>query len=114
MPKSQRISFLIQSTDPIKWLDKISKEMIETPKSADAGRVEMAKICNLIINQAKASSQKYSDAVLARVLQAVADLDDKDLFLDAYDLLSGKVPAYAFGFIGAVVSRHNLLELLPQ
>jgi hypothetical protein len=56
----------------------------------------------------------YSNADIARVVAACVDLDNKDLFLEAFELCPYKIPTSTFKSVGAALLRYQLQSLLPK
>ncbi|KAE9375131.1 hypothetical protein N431DRAFT_555630 [Stipitochalara longipes BDJ] len=104
------------------WIDRLSTSFNQSGDSGD--RQDLEQICKLVTNamqnwkkkeaQGIKLSQPYSSADIARVVAAFVDLDNKDLFLETFEMCPYKVPASTFKSVGAALLRYGLNSLLPK
>lgn len=129
MPRSHCIPFFLQSTDRhcsdggteiIKWLDSLSEDLTKKPESAARISADIKSLCALVIEQTRKSKkhdstpQQYSDKVLARVLQAAFDLNDKTSLAEACTVFYDKLSDPLFRCFDSGIAKLDLLEFLPK
>jgi hypothetical protein len=112
--------------DVVGWFDRLSASYPNQPIDSD-DRKDLEAICKLVLNAARKwkkgdsegvpprpNEPPFSSADIARVLVACVDLDKKDLFLEAFELLPYGVPASTFKAFGTALLRYGLKTLLPK
>jgi hypothetical protein len=143
MPKQYRINYFLTPTFPhivrnywggmerkgttyapdvTGWVDRLSASFNQSGDSGD--RQDLEEICKLVtdfmrdwkLKEARGGKtpQPFSSADIARVSVACVDLDNKDLFLEAFEMCSYKMPPLAFKSVGAALLRYGLDSLLPK
>lgn len=56
----------------------------------------------------------FSDQAIVRVVALCVELNEKDMFLEAYEMYSKKVAIETFESVGAAFLRYELESLLPK
>lgn len=108
------------------WIDRLSGSYLNQSGDSD-DRKDLVEICTLVLDSIRGWKRKeahgvpekqnpppFSSADIARVVAACVDLDNKDLFLEAFELCPYKVPASTFKSVGAALLRYQLQSLLPK
>ena len=101
------------------WIDRLSASLSDPDCRGD-----VEEICKLVTNEMRSwkknealgmkAPQPFNDADIARVVAAYVDLDNKDMFLESFEMCPYKVLPLTFRFVGAALLRYELESLLPK
>lgn len=143
MPKQYRIGYFVTPTFPqiveqyygppetkgvayspnvVAWCDRLSANLQRSNDPDD--RRDLKEVCERVI----ASMQKWKDKTarglaepqpfnsndIARVAMASVDLDEKERFLEAFEMCPHEIPALTFRSVTAGALRYKLASLLPK
>ena len=97
------------------WIDRLSGD-----------RQDLAEICKLVTDAMRVwkrqdpggnihrAPQPYSAVDIASVMAACVDLDNKNLFIETFEMCPYDVPASPFKSVGSGLLRYGLESLLPK
>jgi hypothetical protein len=102
------------------WIDRLSSASLTDPDC----RGDVEEICKLVTDEMRSwkknealgmkTPQPFNDADIARVVAAYVDLDNKDMFLESFEMCPFKVLPSTFRSVGAALLRYGLESLLPK
>lgn len=101
------------------WIDRLSASLSDPDCRGD-----VEEICKLVTHEMRnwkkkealgmKNPQPFNDADIARVVAAYVDLDNKDMFLESFEMCPYKVLPSTFRSVGAALLRYELESLLPK
>jgi hypothetical protein len=108
------------------WVDRLSASFMNQPNDSDSKK-DLEEICNLVIKPIQKWKNKMSQGVLgkeipppftsqdvARVAAACVELNNKELFLEAFEACPNKIPTGTFRAVGVAFLRYGLESMLPK
>ncbi len=108
------------------WIKRFSANLDANARDKESAE-SLSQICELVVartlayNRRPTPTQSYiredppfSDEVLSWVLKACVDLNDKDMFVDAFDVCPYKAEPSTFRAVGRAFLRYGLESLLPK
>ena len=115
-----------ESPDVLDWINRLTKELSLNPGD-ERVQDELEQICKMVIRRTKAYltrpiptkswqtiSAPFSDQVVTRIITTTIELNNKTLFVDAYDSCSLKTDLPIFRLVGCAILRYDLESLLPK
>lgn len=143
MPKQYRIEYFLTPTFPriernywggtdakgptyapdVKgWVDRLLASFNQSGNPSD--RQDLEEICKLVTtsmqnwrkkeSQGINEQQPFSGTDISSVVAASVALDNKDVFLETFELCPYKIPSSIFISIGTALLRYGMLSLLPK
>ena len=143
MPKQYRIKYFLTPTFPCvvrdygsfvdtkgttyapdvtAWCDRLSANPKHSGNPSD--RRDLEEVCKLVTDSMQIwrkklasglkDQQPFNSTDIARVVVASADLDNKERFLEAFEICPYGIPASTFKSVVATALRHKLASILPK
>lgn len=120
----------------IQLIDRLTAELSRDP-TAVAVREDLRQICEIVIRRTRSYKKlivkldelqkagkvpgyrptppvPFSEEAIARVVALCVDLNEKEMFLEAYELYSKKLAMEIFESVGVALLRYGLESLLPR
>lgn len=140
MPKQYRISYFLTPTlpyvvrhygtfaetkgttyapDVTAWCDRLSAHL-DNPSD----RRDLEEVCKQVTDSMQVwrkrvargpkDQQPFNSTDVARVVVASVDLDNKERFLEAFEICPYEIPASTFKSVAAAALRYKLASILPK
>lgn len=143
MPKQYRIGYFLTPTFPYvvrrygmyaetkgttyapdvtAWCDRLSTNLKHSDNPSD--RRDLEEVCKRVTDSMQVwrereagglkGQQPFNSTDIARVVVASVELDNKERFLEAFEICPYEIPASTFKSIAAAALRYKLASILPK